>query len=967
MLGLILVTAALPASAQEICHITDIDAFLEQCPTNDPAISTILDDFVIKRDGVEVTSFRCTEPISALPIAEYTDELIILQELRTIYYMDRDRCGHLPWTPLSLYDWLRSKVGGFNIDSTATHNWCCGTWSDGTRYITRITADEFNRNHDRTWPSLGGNIGLVMHEARHIDGFGHVSCCSVGPGACDQRYDPPNMPPYGIQHWLERSWIDGSLHTGYTCLSAVRINEIKSSFRAVANSRRNRFCDDPPPILDDTNNPPPPCDTSCAAGTVSCVAPARGVPPAYDPPLWWSTSPPEPAYHNRLDDPRWSGASKITYGDGASEKAELRVLHDTTNLYLSWRALVAPAAEAEQNVLYLGYQRAGGGDIIVKINLTDLTPIDADDSNYAVHAFLRNADGSEGASIVLPPTVTTTLRTWVDSPAADTWAIQLVLPLSELQMSCESFKLWYELLAGTPTAPVSSFTWPRSGADVVTDTSLDPAVDRYPEPSLWQWFRLSSGPTDEDCATAGVSLDRYQIGTTNDPSSSILFKAIPPHPDNTFFARPTNHSGIDIPPGGVQATFRVANWGSVPGDWEEGVAAADLWTTIPGGDNVGNAGTIANGTTANSGNGISFDWPVEDPFLSAFTSGARREHQCVLVELKSNMTPGLSFTSSSVFRNMDFVPASTFERQAELSVKGLAPLSSQPRDLYLYVETINLPAKVRDEPGLDKPLTVAALSRTVNRTLTPAQLQLMAADGAVSAARLDQVLPTYRVHVYHDTGHLLTINGTRRPVLSHQTSFGYYVTHEGEIEGWQHQIDGPGLVELAPNWYKIPVANNGTTTVTTTIEAIEPSRWSLSLHGGVNHPQGWTGGLYDGDLSAGIDLEYLINDTFAVELYLGRELLDGRGPAADLEADHLSLLGKVYILSGSSRPFVAAGFGMYDLDPGSPELGLNAGAGLQLNLMPKLAVEVALSYHKITTPGADLELLSSNAGVRIRF
>jgi hypothetical protein len=35
--------------------------------------------------------------------------------------------------------------------------------------------------------------------------------------------------------------------------------------------------------------------------------------------------------------------------------------------------------------------------------------------------------------------------------------------------------------------------------------------------------------------------------------------------------------------------------------------------------------------------------------------------------------------------------------------------------------------------------------------------------------------------------------------------------------------------------------------------------------------------------------------------------------------------------------------------------------------MPKLAVEVALSYHKITTPGADLELLSSNAGVRIRF
>jgi hypothetical protein len=960
------VATVAPATAQEICHITDIDAFLEQCPTNDPAITTILDDFVIKRDGVEVTSFPCTEPISALPIAEYTDELIILQELRTIYYLDKDRCGHLPWTPLSLYDWLKSKVGGFNIDSTATHNWCCGTWSDGTRYITRITADESNRNYDRAWPHLGSNISLVMHEARHVDGFGHVSCCPRS--GCDQRYDETNLAPYGIQYWLERHWADGTLHTGYTCLSASRATEIKNYFRNGANYRLDRFCEDLPPFLDDTNNAPPPCDSGCAAGTVSCVAPARGVPPAYDPPLWWSTSPPEPIYHNRLDDPRWSGASKITYGDGAAEKAELRVSHDTTNLYLSWRALVAPAAEAEQNLLYLGYQRAGGGDIIIKINLTDLTPVEAGDASFAMQAFERNPDGSEGAAVTLPPTITTTTRVWVNSPTPDTWAVQLVLPLSSLQMSCESFKLWYELLAGTPTAPVSRFAWPRSGADVVTDTSVDPAVDRYPDSSLWPWFRLSDGPTDEDCATAGVSLDRYQIGTTNDPSSSILFRATLPHPDNTFFARPTNHSGIDIPPGGVQATFRIANWGSVPGDWEAGVSASDLWATIPGGENVGNAGTIADGATAGIGSGISFDWPVEDPDLGEFISGARRPHQCVLVEIKSNMTPGLTFVSSSVFRNMDFVPASTFERQAELSVKGLAPLSPQPRDLYLYVETLNMPAVVRDEPIIDKPImTTAALSRPVNRSLTPAQLQTLAANGAVSTAQLDQVMPTYRVHVYHDTGQVLTINGTQRPVLSHQTSFGYYVTHEGDIEGWLHQIDGPGLVELASNWYKIPVANNGTTTVTTTIEAIEPSRWSLSLHGGINHPRGWAGGIYDGDLSAGIDLEYLINDTFAVELYLGRELLDGKLAAPDLEADHLSLLAKVYMLSGVNRPFVTAGFGMYDLEPGSPELGLSASAGLQLNLVSSFALEIAVRYHKITIPGADLELLSSNAGVRIRF
>jgi hypothetical protein len=81
----------------------------------------------------------------------------------------------------------------------------------------------------------------------------------------------------------------------------------------------------------------------------------------------------------------------------------------------------------------------------------------------------------------------------------------------------------------------------------------------------------------------------------------------------------------------------------------------------------------------------------------------------------------------------------------------------------------------------------------------------------------------------------------------------------------------------------------------------------------------------------------------------------------------LSLYGKIYLLSGGNRPFVFAGAGMYDLDPGTVELGLSAGAGLQLNLLPSFGVEVAVKYHKVNTSGTDFELLSSNAGVRIRF
>jgi hypothetical protein len=84
--------------------ICNIKSFLEKCPTLDPMYSQIRKDFVIRREGVVVGDVTCVGPISQLPIAQYTDELIVLQTLRTIYYLDKGRHGHLPWTSGTLYD-----------------------------------------------------------------------------------------------------------------------------------------------------------------------------------------------------------------------------------------------------------------------------------------------------------------------------------------------------------------------------------------------------------------------------------------------------------------------------------------------------------------------------------------------------------------------------------------------------------------------------------------------------------------------------------------------------------------------------------------------------------------------------------------------------------------------------------------------------------------------------------------------
>jgi len=98
--------------------IVNIKEFLKTCPNNDPAIATIRADFEIRNSGNVVTNIACTEPYNQMNPTALTAELVMLQSLRVMYYMDQGRSNYLPWTPLRLYDWVKSKVGGLNIVTT---------------------------------------------------------------------------------------------------------------------------------------------------------------------------------------------------------------------------------------------------------------------------------------------------------------------------------------------------------------------------------------------------------------------------------------------------------------------------------------------------------------------------------------------------------------------------------------------------------------------------------------------------------------------------------------------------------------------------------------------------------------------------------------------------------------------------------------------------------------------------------
>lgn len=235
-----------------LSQINDIKVFLDLCPNNDPAINTILSDFEIRLNGVKVNSFPCTEPVSAMTVADYANPLIYLQTLRVIYYMDRGMTGkHLPWTDKSLYDWMKDNVDGVDIRDGVIGGYCCEVLDSKNFFVTGVQ-DDNNREFDKGWRGISGNIDFFAHEVRHTNGNGypHSSCCGIENG-CDNEYNETDLGSYGIQYWLNKSWLNGDINVGArTTASQNEINDIINWYLNSLNyGFRTSFCYNQPAMI----------------------------------------------------------------------------------------------------------------------------------------------------------------------------------------------------------------------------------------------------------------------------------------------------------------------------------------------------------------------------------------------------------------------------------------------------------------------------------------------------------------------------------------------------------------------------------------------------------------------------------------------------------------------------------------------------------------------------------------------
>ena len=247
-------------------HIRNIKDLLDSCPKNDPAYEQIKKDFIIMRDNnvVNMDNIKCTEPVSAMQLGDYSDELIVFQALRAAYYMDSGMRGHLPWTEGTLYDWLKTKVGGVNI-TDITSPACCGTF-DGKKYILLPYITDYAKTMiDRDFRGISTLITVLGHEARHVDGFDHVMCNGY---ISDQTFDINNLSTFGIQWWLFNLLLTGKINVGDSCLEQGKAQEIFQWELSAMDLAREFFCDNKPPIVTMPTNAGGPCVGSKISGTL---------------------------------------------------------------------------------------------------------------------------------------------------------------------------------------------------------------------------------------------------------------------------------------------------------------------------------------------------------------------------------------------------------------------------------------------------------------------------------------------------------------------------------------------------------------------------------------------------------------------------------------------------------------------------------------------------------------------------
>lgn len=592
-----------------------------------------------------------------------------------------------------------------------------------------------------------------------------------------------------------------------------------------------------------------------AARADFCAPPPTPVPGLPGAPSW-SGPPPVRA---DLNEPRWAAGPLTPFtSDLTQNEGRFRLMTNAAGdrLYVSMQTSNEHGDPTPTDQVFFGISKDVGATnpvgtaVRIRVNPGAAPGGFVAANEFRVYSFLDNPPWTT-EDMVVPPSWVIDPAVWSNAPGDGVdWGINFIVNLTELGIGpSDTFKV---VLAMTIRDETNG-----NDSTIATLTPTNPSIGFQTQlmasnPANWKQTRA----TGSGCV-GGIRLSSSGIRTNN--ASPHHIDTTPGHV-NVFSAQP-DYGAVGLFDNMLQAEFRIANWGSIA-DPNAG------WIPIPNATGIPNQGPAGL---------IQFTCPSNTVAQTCGMAVPAQKHQCIQVRL--NYGPGSNpdiapITTASAYRNMDFVPLSSHERTAEISVKGLSAIlgNEQDREVYLYVYPGNLPAHGNEQIFLatdrmaetkrqllappPPPVQVRDPKGALEYIKTRQQRQLAASNGGrpgvathvpqkpvadpnLAATQpslvdpelaLKQVWPHYEVRPYYHTGKTVNEDGKEYRALVAMHPFTLYYSHEGPLFGFSHQlelVEGGRLEELQaptatkPGLYKLTIPNEGVARLKTAVEAHE--------------------------------------------------------------------------------------------------------------------------------------------------
>jgi len=722
-----------------------------------------------------------------------------------------------------------------------------------------------------------------------------------------------------------------------------------------------------------------------------CIPQGFGTPDAPGPPNFLQDAAQAtllPSHDLLIRDPRWVGALRLAFSNGASPLGYFRALQSSAggspHLYLLWHQTADFDPIPHTDAVWVGFASGAYARVFRVEPFIDLTATAASKTGLQIDSYtLIGGTWTVGAP---PAWSQTSTVSWLENPntsAAD-WAVAMRVPLvgpggpdaNGIPVNLgDTFKMFFSIVNWTssPTKTFAETNWPAD-TGFIPFTNNNENLPTIPLPAVWGDFQVGGA---QPCQQ-GVSIDASQIKVNHpvkqDPNTGlsidneILVQVAASAGDpinqqnvdnNIFRATINNATGGAV--GQVNATFRLANWGAT-------VADDGQWTEIA--VNSTGAATPAGAVLITAKWGDNVTSPISGAFsMQAFLDATKHNaDQCMLVELDG---ANIVFSQDSARTNMLFKKlASPLDTEAEVSARGLGPdpFGTSHRTIYLFVQQLSMP------PTFD-PQDVR--TRRLQSLLWDNQgelgdggngggdgngggngngegngnggdegvvgLQARVAPGSSSSGIstgvidspwdvLDALIPTYKVHAFYETGAVGFNKGVAFNAIASLSSFGIYANATGpQLFGWDSQL--AGAERLSADVWRVRVPNESAVRVTVRLLAKDNPGDTLDHSG--ETPTALLGGLClfaQRTLKIGHRVKTLGPTACAGRTHIG----------ADTHSVSVVSAGEVHLrdrasISGS----VVSGHG---IDFGH---GVHVGGGVTTNArvrLPKLALDVSFPH-----------------------